>query len=45
MGPEKGLALVEQLPAVEAVVVTAENEVRVSSGLRGRLTLQRQPTP
>jgi thiamine biosynthesis lipoprotein len=45
MGPEEGLALVEQLPAVEAVVVTAENEVRVSSGLRGRLTLQRQPTP
>jgi thiamine biosynthesis lipoprotein len=45
MGPEEGMALVERLPGVEAVIVTAANEVRVSSGLRDRLTLERQPTP
>jgi len=45
LGPDEGMALVERLPGVEAVIVTAENEVRVSSGLRGRLRLQRQPTP
>jgi thiamine biosynthesis lipoprotein len=45
MGPEAGMALIERLPEVEGVIVTAANEVRVSSGLRGRLTLDRQPTP
>ena len=43
MGPDEGMALVERLPAVEAVIVTAENEVRVSSGLRDRLRIERQP--
>jgi thiamine biosynthesis lipoprotein len=45
LGPEAGMALVEDLPDVEAVIVTAENEVRVSSGLRARLRIDRQPTP
>ena len=45
MGPDEGMALVERLPGVEAVIVTAENEVKVSSGLRERLKLERQPTP
>lgn len=45
MGPEAGMALVESLPDVEAVIVTADNEVRVSSGLEGRLKIQRPPTP
>jgi thiamine biosynthesis lipoprotein len=45
LGPEEGMALVERLPDVEAVIVTAENEVEVSSGLRDRLRLERQPTP
>jgi thiamine biosynthesis lipoprotein len=45
MGPEVGMALVERLPDVEAVIVTAANDVKVSSGLRDRLTLERQPTP
>lgn len=45
MGPERGMALVERLPDVEAVVVTADNRVRVSSGLRGRVTIARAPTP
>jgi thiamine biosynthesis lipoprotein len=44
LGPGEGMALVETLPDVEAVIVTAENEVRISSGLRGRLELLRQPT-
>ena len=39
------MALIERLPNVEGVIVTAGNEVRVSSGLRDRLTLERQPTP
>jgi thiamine biosynthesis lipoprotein len=45
LGPDRGMALVESLPDVEAVIVTAENEVRVSAGLRGRLTIERPPTP
>ena len=44
LGPEKGMPLVERLPDVEAVVVTAANEVLVSSGLRGRLTVLARPT-
>lgn len=45
LGPDRGLALVERLPGVEAVIVTDDNTVRVSSGLTSRLTLQRPPTP
>jgi len=41
MGPERGMALVERLPDVEAVIVDAEGHMRVSSGLRSRL---RQPS-
>lgn len=37
LGPERGMALVERLPTVEAVIVTEEGEVRVSSGLNGRV--------
>ncbi|MGE3509783.1 MAG: FAD:protein FMN transferase [Vicinamibacterales bacterium] len=33
MGPGRGMALVERLPDVEAVIVTAGNQVLVSSGL------------
>ena len=44
LGPEKGMALVERLPDVEAVIVTADNRVLISSGLRGRVTLLRPPT-
>jgi thiamine biosynthesis lipoprotein len=45
LGPEAGMALVESLPDVEAVIVTADNEVRVSKGLEERLTIERPPTP
>ena len=44
MGPEPGMALVERLPDVEAVIVTAANRVLVSSGLVGRLAMIGAPT-
>jgi hypothetical protein len=39
------MALVERLPDVEAVIVSADNRVLVSSGLRQRLSILRPPTP
>jgi thiamine biosynthesis lipoprotein len=45
LGPERGMALVERLADVEAVIVTADNRVLVSSGLRQRLAITRPPTP
>jgi thiamine biosynthesis lipoprotein len=44
LGPDAGMALVERLPDVEAVIVTAANEVRISSGLEGRVRVLRPPT-
>jgi thiamine biosynthesis lipoprotein len=44
MGPEAGMALIEKLPEVEGVIVTASNEVLVSSGLKGRLAVIAKPT-
>jgi thiamine biosynthesis lipoprotein len=44
LGPQKGMALIERLPDVEGVIVSAKNDVLVSSGLKDRLTLLRQPT-
>jgi thiamine biosynthesis lipoprotein len=44
MGPVDGMALVERLPDVEAVIVSDRNEVLVSSGLKGRLAILSQPT-
>ncbi len=44
MGPAAGMALVERLPGVDAVIVTDRNEVLVSSGLKQRLTLVGTPT-
>ena len=38
------MALIERLPDVEGVIVSAKNEVLVSSGLKGRLTLLARPT-
>jgi thiamine biosynthesis lipoprotein len=45
LGPDAGMALVESLPDVEAVIVAADNRVVVSSGLQNRLTIERPPTP
>jgi thiamine biosynthesis lipoprotein len=44
MGPSRGLALVERLPGVEGVIVSDQNVVSVSSGLKGRLIELAQPT-
>lgn len=44
LGPVRGLALVERLPDVEAVIVGAGNEVVVSSGLRGKVRQLATPT-
>jgi thiamine biosynthesis lipoprotein len=43
-GPEKGMALVERLPGVEGVIVGADNQVLVSSGLKDRLKMIAAPT-
>ena len=44
LGPEKGMTLVEKIPDLEAVIVTATNEVLVSSGLKDRFVLLAKPT-
>jgi thiamine biosynthesis lipoprotein len=44
LGPEEGMALVERLPDVEAVIVTAANEVLISSGLQGKVRIRHPPT-
>jgi thiamine biosynthesis lipoprotein len=44
LGPEAGMALIERLPSVEGVIVTASNDVIVSSGLKGRLAMIAPPT-
>lgn len=44
LGPEQGMALVERLPDVEAVIVAADNRVLVSSGLQGKVDILRAPT-
>jgi thiamine biosynthesis lipoprotein len=41
MGPDAGMALIEDLPDVEGVIVTETGEIRVSSGLKGRLEMAR----
>lgn len=45
LGPEKGLALAERLPDVEALIVSADNQVTMTSGLRGRVRIERSPSP
>jgi thiamine biosynthesis lipoprotein len=44
LGPQAGMALVEKLPDVEAVIVTDRNTVMVSSGLTERLERLHPPT-
>ena len=44
MGPDEGMALIEQLRDVEGVIVTASNEVLISSGLKGRIEIKAAPT-
>jgi len=44
LGPIDGMALIERLPDVEGVIVTAKNEVLVSSGLKDTFVLLAPPT-
>jgi thiamine biosynthesis lipoprotein len=44
MGPEKGLALVESLPGVGAVIVDADNKVHISKRLDGKVHVTEAPT-
>jgi FAD:protein FMN transferase len=44
LGAEQGMALIEKLPDVEGVIVTAGNQVLVSTGLKTRLNLLNEPT-
>ena len=44
LGPVEGMKLIEQLPDIEGVIVTDDNTVMISSGLKGRVELIRQPT-
>jgi len=45
MGAAQAMPLVEKLPDFEAVFVDADNQVRVSSGLKDRLKILTPPTP
>jgi thiamine biosynthesis lipoprotein len=44
LGAREGLALIERLDDVEVVIVDADNEVHVSSGLEGRLDILSPPS-
>jgi thiamine biosynthesis lipoprotein len=44
LGPEQGMALIERLPDVEGVIVGADNQVTVSSGLKGKLEVVHPPS-
>jgi thiamine biosynthesis lipoprotein len=44
LGPAAGMALIERLPEVEGVIVSADNDVLVSSGLKERLQIVSPPT-
>ena len=44
LGPGPGMALIERLPGVEAVIVTDTNELLISSGLKDRLMAVGSPT-
>lgn len=44
LGPEQGMALIERLPDVEGVIVGADNQLHVSSGLKQRIEIVHPPT-
>jgi FAD:protein FMN transferase len=44
LGPDEGMALIERTAGLQGVIVSAKNEVLISSGLRGRVTLLAPPT-
>ena len=45
VGAEAGMKLIEELPAVEGVIVDADNRVHISSGLVDKLKKHGDPTP
>jgi len=40
MGSESGLKFIEEIPDAEAVYITTSREVRVSSGLQGKILVR-----
>ena len=44
LGPDAGMALIERTPGVQGVIVGANNDVLISSGLKNRLILLAPPT-
>ncbi len=45
MGPKKAMDLVEKTDGIEAVIIDADNQVHISSGLRDQLAKVRDPSP
>jgi thiamine biosynthesis lipoprotein len=43
LGPEKGMALVERLDGVEAIMVTKDEKILTSPGLKGSMTVANLP--
>ena len=44
LGPEKGMAFVEAQAGVEAIIITADNTITLSSGLKNRVRILREPS-
>jgi thiamine biosynthesis lipoprotein len=44
LGPVAGMALIERLPDVGGVIVSATNEVLVSKGLQRKIVIRAPPT-
>jgi FAD:protein FMN transferase len=44
LGPDEGMQLIEKLPEIEGVIVTSGNQVLVSTGLKGKVTILKPPT-
>jgi thiamine biosynthesis lipoprotein len=44
LGPTDGMRLIEQLPDIEGVIVSDDNQVMISSGLKGRVEILKPPT-
>lgn len=39
LGPQKGMELIEKLPGVEGIMITADKKIMVSSGLKGKVDI------
>jgi thiamine biosynthesis lipoprotein len=44
LGPDEGMKLIESQPGVEGMIVDAKNEVTLTSGLKDRVRVVREPT-